>query len=220
MTATQEDEEWKEMSVADRTSACSVPRPVLESMTTPALVETIVTCPFFINVYASSISVDDGFRLLENVFDGVRVLYERADAADSVKAFIEKAEKESENGDPGKLAIYAATLLEHLERTVIRREDDDGQILKAGVYRRSGSGEYSAFRLNENRTYSFPTSLTSSVLIGGSYRVKDGYLYLGPFVFEILDDGGLKYSLVKSRELISYLRDGPVKDGAVFILTE
>ncbi|MBQ9468504.1 MAG: hypothetical protein IJU52_05825 [Clostridia bacterium] len=189
-------------------------------MTTPALVETIVTCPFFINVYASSISVDDGFRLLENVFDGVRVLYERADAADSVKAFIEKAEKESENGDPGKLAIYAATLLEHLERTVIRREDDDGQILKAGVYRRSGSGEYSAFRLNENRTYSFPTSLTSSVLIGGSYRVKDGYLYLGPFVFEILDDGGLKYSLVKSRELISYLRDGPVKDGAVFILTE
>ena len=81
--------EWNAMATTvEKIEACAVPRELLENMTTAALVETNVTYPLFLNVYAFNTLIE-GFRHLALYFDGAEILRGRPDAMDCLQAYID-----------------------------------------------------------------------------------------------------------------------------------
>lgn len=80
--------EWNSLDSAQkRKEVCKVPQDILSKMTTSALVETIVTYPYFIDVYAFD-TLDMGVEALRSEFGGVDELLTRKDAYDSTLSFI------------------------------------------------------------------------------------------------------------------------------------
>ena len=80
--------EWNNLgSTQDRKEACRVSQDILSNMTTDALVETIVTYPFFTDVNAFD-TLDMGVEALSSEFGGVDELLKRNDAYESTLSFI------------------------------------------------------------------------------------------------------------------------------------
>ncbi|MBQ9468506.1 MAG: hypothetical protein IJU52_05835 [Clostridia bacterium] len=195
-------DEWKALSLPSRREVCRVSRPILESMTTNALIVTVVTYPFFVDVYVTATgSTEAGLEAIGRYFDGVTVLSERQDAEACLRKYIESRESQTEDGSFSLYSEFAKTLLAHVLTVQTEQTSDDGQTLRAGVYRRSGSGDYPALRLYEDRTYSTGSNALSSLLMTGEYSVKEGFLYFrSGFVFKILENGDLMFSEEKSGE--------------------
>ena len=80
--------EWNNLgSTQKRKEACRVSQDILSNMTTGALVETIVTYPFFTDVNAFD-TLDLGIEALSYEFGGVDELLKRNDAYESTLSFI------------------------------------------------------------------------------------------------------------------------------------
>ena len=80
--------EWNEYdSTMKRVEACKVPMEILEEMSTEALVETIVTYPYFTNVTAWD-TLEMGVEALNEQFGGIKELLTREDAYDCTIGFI------------------------------------------------------------------------------------------------------------------------------------
>ena len=81
--------EWNNLgSTQERKEACRVSQDILSNMTTDALVETIVTYPFFTDVNAFD-TLDMGVEALSYEFGGVDELLKRNDAYESTLSFID-----------------------------------------------------------------------------------------------------------------------------------
>jgi len=108
--------EWEELGgKAEREAACWISSSVLERMTTQALVETILTYPFFIDVYAFD-TLELGFSIAPP--QGLNVLLEREDAAETTQAVAEARLKEF--GVDSIEWLYANTLQEYISQRDIR----------------------------------------------------------------------------------------------------
>lgn len=85
---------WEQLgSTQDKKKACEVPKDILSKMTTEALVETIVTYPYFTDVNAFE-TLDQGVEALRLEFGGVDELLTRADAYECIIAFINSVDPE------------------------------------------------------------------------------------------------------------------------------
>lgn len=224
-------DEWKALSLPSRREVCRVSRPILESMTTNALIVTVVTYPFFVDVYVTATgSTEAGLEAIGRYFDGVTVLSERQDAEACLRQFIDTEESGTENGDCNRYAEFAKTLLAHVLTVQKQQTSDDGQTLRPGVYRRNGNGAYPALRLYKDRTFMTAPDSLSGLQMAGEYTVKDGCLWFrGGFVFEILENGDLRFSEERSKESVrvrALYGNGiavnieptfPIPDGALYI---
>lgn len=73
-------EEWSSLeSLDEKIEVCRVDENVLNSMTTQALLETVLNYPLLINVFAFN-TVDEGIHSVMQYFSGLQILFERDDA--------------------------------------------------------------------------------------------------------------------------------------------
>lgn len=80
-------EEWAEYDTLERKiNACHVPDQLLESMTTEALVDTVLNYPLLINMFAFN-TLDAGVRSVASYFGGIEELLARDDAVDKLRAY-------------------------------------------------------------------------------------------------------------------------------------
>ncbi len=81
-------EKWNSFTnVLDRREACYVPEELLASMSTPALVETVVTWPLFIDVTCFD-TIEMGIDWVSEYFGGIEELKKRGDAYQCLVDFI------------------------------------------------------------------------------------------------------------------------------------
>lgn len=83
-----ETKEWAELgSLPDMIEATHVDPDMLEKMSTPALVETVVTYPLFVNVCAYD-TLENGVEEVSDYFKGIEILCKRNDARKCVEKYI------------------------------------------------------------------------------------------------------------------------------------
>ena len=76
---------WAALDSLDaKIAACAVDTDLLESMTTEALLETVLNYPLLINIYAFT-TVEEGLASVSRYFEGIDILLSREDAADSIQ---------------------------------------------------------------------------------------------------------------------------------------
>lgn len=103
-------EEWENFTdVEQKRSAVNVGEEVLNMMTTEALVETVITYPFFIDIYAYN-SIEEGICHLGTYFKGVDILLNRSDAVDELLSYANR--KNLSSDDPK--SIYVNTLVSYI----------------------------------------------------------------------------------------------------------
>lgn len=79
--------EWKTyQSRAERLAACHVDDALLQKMTTPALVETVLTYPMLPDCYAYD-TLEAGMRSVSTYFSGIDELAARPDAIECLEAY-------------------------------------------------------------------------------------------------------------------------------------
>jgi len=82
--------EWIDLgSLEKRIEACKVPDEILASMSTPALVETVITYPFFSALYSFD-KIEWGLESLNKKFGGLQELLKRKDAYECTLDMINK----------------------------------------------------------------------------------------------------------------------------------
>ena len=80
-------EEWADYDTLERKiDVCHVPAQLLESMTTEALVDTVLNYPLLINMFAFN-TLDAGIRSVASYFGGIEELLARDDAVDKLRAY-------------------------------------------------------------------------------------------------------------------------------------
>lgn len=83
-----ETDEWSELgSLPNMIEATHVDSEILEKMSTPALVETVVTYPLFVNVNAYQ-TLESGVEEVSEYFKGIEILCKRKDARKCVEKYI------------------------------------------------------------------------------------------------------------------------------------
>lgn len=81
-------DEWNQMTPEQRYESCKVTIDEVESMTTSALLETVLDYPYFINIYAYD-SIDKGIKSLSNYFPGIQELLDREDVNVALQEYSE-----------------------------------------------------------------------------------------------------------------------------------
>ena len=94
-------------STTAKKRACYVSAEEVENMTTRALVETVVTYPYLVDMYAFD-SPDLWFRGAKNNLPMLKELCGREDAVETLRAFSANAQED--------VLIYCATLIGCMER--------------------------------------------------------------------------------------------------------
>ena len=112
-------EEWKTLdSLQKKAEACQIPEDILGSMTTEALIETVVNYPLFINVFAYD-NKKTGLEHVKGYFNGLQELYERNDAIEKTEIYIGEKFKDLEDRQPEKFKkLFAEFVLNDLKETV------------------------------------------------------------------------------------------------------
>lgn len=133
-TITKNSEEWRSLSSKEaRIAACKVSEDVLNSMTTDALIETIVSYPLLVDMFAYD-TLDVGIKYVSEHFKGIVILEKRSDAVTSLTKYV--AEK-SKNDSKQKETLYAEKVLEYLRKTNI--STSEARATYSYVYTLNGS---------------------------------------------------------------------------------
>lgn len=107
-------DEWKVFTSRDqRVAACHVDAELLESMTTRALVETVLTYPMLIDMYAYN-TLQEGIEHVSQDFAGISILKERSDAAACLEEYLSSARQKSAAAVQIE-SIYADDLLQYVD---------------------------------------------------------------------------------------------------------
>lgn len=124
-------DEWKELtSFQEMIAACHVDEELLASMTTPALLETVLNYPLLVNVYCFN-SLEQGMDSVSQYFKGIELLAAREDAADCLQEY-RQSQARSQERNPAAIEIYLDMLTGYLnpeEASV--PEDSDAEQSKA-----------------------------------------------------------------------------------------
>ncbi|MCR4598478.1 MAG: hypothetical protein K5678_05530 [Acetatifactor sp.] len=82
-------QEWIALpSVIERREACEIPQEILERMTTSALVESVITYPFFIDTIGAFNSFEEGLNWVATYFSGIDELLSRSDACVCLRDYL------------------------------------------------------------------------------------------------------------------------------------
>ena len=82
-------EEWAKLDSLDaKIAACKVDPELMNSMTTEALLETVLDYPLLPNMYAFS-SAEIGIGSVSGYFEGLQMLHDREDAAECIQKAID-----------------------------------------------------------------------------------------------------------------------------------
>ena len=82
-------EEWAKLDSMDaKIVACKVDPELMNSMTTEALLETVLNYPLLPNIYAFS-SVEIGIGSVSGYFEGLQMLHDRENAAECIQKAID-----------------------------------------------------------------------------------------------------------------------------------
>ena len=82
-------EEWAKLDSLDaKIDACKVDPELMNSMTTEALLETVLDYPLLPNIYAFS-SAEIGIGSVSGYFEGLQMLHDREDAAECIQKAID-----------------------------------------------------------------------------------------------------------------------------------
>ena len=82
-------EEWAKLDSLDaKIAACKVDPELMDSMTTEALLETVLDYPLLPNIYAFS-STEIGIGSVSGYFEGLQMLHDREDAAECIQKAID-----------------------------------------------------------------------------------------------------------------------------------
>ena len=82
-------EEWAKLDSLDaKIAACKVEPQLMDSMTTEALLETVLDSPLLPNIYAFS-SAEIGIGSVSGYFEGLQMLHDREDAAECIQKAID-----------------------------------------------------------------------------------------------------------------------------------
>ena len=79
--------EWNELEPKERYKACAVSESEVQSMTTRALVETVLNYPYLINIYAYD-SLPLGIEAVSEYFPGLQELLNRNDAIGALEEYL------------------------------------------------------------------------------------------------------------------------------------
>ena len=121
--------EWKTTPVGTRRSHCYVTIEEVQGMTTRAVVETVVTYPFIVDVYAFGQFGHPihpklpGIEVVADQFPPLRELMAREDAVATLKTYAQTAR--AEQGEDSRQADYAEHFLKVFE-AVLAAGDPDG----------------------------------------------------------------------------------------------
>ena len=121
--------EWLELpSVIERRGACDIPQNILRRMTTSALVETVITYPFFADAVVCFESFEQGLNWVATYFSGIDELLSRTDVSVCLREYliskeerynklsaIELKEKTTEQISEWCYYEYAKILLQYIE---------------------------------------------------------------------------------------------------------
>ncbi len=107
-------QEWAEMdSLAEKAAACAVDEDTLAAMSTPALVETVLSYPLLANIYAYN-TVEEGVASVSQYFGGIQALQDREDAQAYLSDCLETQSPSAENGGDLTRACYLSALYQYL----------------------------------------------------------------------------------------------------------
>ena len=82
-------EEWAKLDSLDaKIAACKVDPELMNSMTTEALLETVLNYPLLPNIYAFS-SAEIGIGSVSGYFEGLQMLHDREDAAECIQKAVD-----------------------------------------------------------------------------------------------------------------------------------
>ena len=87
------DTEWSELDIAEVFTLSNPSREFCQTITTSALLTTVLTCPFTCSIYAFD-SIDDGIEICRNAIYSLDELLNRTDALQCINRFIEEKEFE------------------------------------------------------------------------------------------------------------------------------
>ncbi len=112
-------EEWSELStLQEKIDACHVDPALMQSMTTEALIDTVLNYPLLLNILAYD-SLEMGIGSVSNYFDGIDILAQRSDAIRCME------ECEQEYAD-STLSVYHTAILSYLRG---QREEQEGSLM-------------------------------------------------------------------------------------------
>ena len=78
--------EWFALSPEERISAFRVPDDIINAMSTPALLETVISNPFFAHIYAYD-TIIDGYDIVKGYVDGLQELVNRPDFETTLNSY-------------------------------------------------------------------------------------------------------------------------------------
>ena len=90
--------EWESMTPSQRQESCEVSVEEVESMTTAALVETVISYPYLIDIYAFD-TLEQGIEWVSMYFLGLPELLSREDAIDELQKYQIKMKEQISNED-------------------------------------------------------------------------------------------------------------------------
>ena len=112
--------EWAEFTDHQQMiDACEIPESILHSMTTEALVDTVLDYPLFINIYLSDTTTSNGYENAKEVFNGLTELANRPDAASILLDKYQKSDVITPNAyrsipDVNKIFFDISNLIEYI----------------------------------------------------------------------------------------------------------
>lgn len=102
-------EEWRALpDLRAKIAACEVDRELMESMTTPALLQTVLDYPLLVNIGAFN-TTEIGIAAVSSYFPGIEILAGREDALEVIRGY------KPEAGD-ALSGFYLRALGEHIEQ--------------------------------------------------------------------------------------------------------
>ncbi len=112
-------EEWNALStLQERIDACYVDPALLRSMTTEALIDTVLNYPLLVNIYAFD-TLEMGITSVSNYFAGIGILAQREDAVSCMEACQDKYADST-------LSTYHTAILRYLRE---RKELEEGPVI-------------------------------------------------------------------------------------------
>lgn len=130
--ALPESEEWETMSLESRRSACYVSREEAESMTTPALLETVLNYPFLVDLFAFN-SFEYAVKVVSERFPALDVLLHRTDAKASIDNLTTASSASRTNTDYSFTQEAACTIIYSFSESCIAEQPHEMQTRETAV---------------------------------------------------------------------------------------
>lgn len=131
-------DEWIEMTPSERYALCYVSEEEASSMTTDALLETVLTYPYFINIYAYD-SPTLGIEMVSRYFPALPELLSRPDVIETLQFYTDQSSLYSVRDEINLNYVDAQLLLAQVQAQSVDAQLQDTRAANAKVKTPNGS---------------------------------------------------------------------------------